>query len=105
MANGYDLPDIDFDCPNGETAESVMRLPSLPKQALNLTRATWRSILSVLTRWQLRTPKRERNRRLSICKGNADDCYRAGDGRCTACGCFVAAKAALKPEQCPNGHW
>ena len=39
--------------------------------------------------------------RKSICVS----CSRYDFGVCNACGCFLAAKAMLKGEQCPEGKW
>lgn len=39
--------------------------------------------------------------RLAACAG----CDARKDGRCTACGCVLAAKARLSTEECPLGRW
>ena len=42
-----------------------------------------------------------REERLSICK----DCERLLEGMCTACGCYVELRAAMKEKECPYERW
>ncbi len=46
----------------------------------------------------IKTPQEEYERRLAVCK----DCDRLVRGTCTACGCYVEMRAALKNNYCPE---
>jgi len=46
---------------------------------------------------EIKTPKEEYERRLSICK----ECDRLLDGMCPVCGCYVEMRAAVATNCCP----
>lgn len=43
----------------------------------------------------------EREKRMAKCVA----CPKYVDGRCDACGCFIAVKILFEAEACPDGHW
>jgi hypothetical protein len=71
--------------------------PTLGRQALNLMGAVGRFVASGLA-----TASPElRAERMVICEG----CDRFVGGRCSACGCRLAAKVAMQSESCPIQKW
>ncbi len=57
-------------------------------------------LLSMMDREQ-KTPKKEYERRLAVCKG----CDYLSRGTCNACGCFVELRAATGRSHCPYKKW
>jgi hypothetical protein len=68
--------------------------PSWRVQVASLLRAAWRLLRSL----RLSAARRARLKKCGQCV------FRAG-ARCSACGCFVRAKAAVVEETCPKGFW
>jgi len=53
-----------------------------------------------------RLPKEERLRRVAICNApcpNKEPVERFA--RCLKCGCFIAAKTAMRGASCPDNKW
>ena len=75
-------------------------LPSMPQMAANLARATVSQIAGGM---QTRTEEEAQ----AVVKEFCEPCenYRASDGRCAKCGCFLATKTAWKSQHCPVGKW
>ena len=73
-------------------------LPSIARQAVNLATAV---AAHVATGAKAAT-NAERERRLAICRGCE---LLRDDGRCAACGCATAVKAAWDEQRCPLGRW
>ncbi len=78
-------------------AAEPQRLPSLLKQAGNFAGALARHVAAGLPQ----ASEEEKGRRMALCLA----CEHWQDGRCTRCGCFVAAKTAWAREKCPVGKW
>lgn len=72
-------------------------MPGAVAQAASAVRAAVRHVAAGLPT----VPKEEKARRLSICV----TCEQYQGGRCRACGCFLALKAAMALEVCPLGKW
>ena len=85
---------------NATIPSSEPPLPPLPQMAANLARAT---VAQLAGRMQTRTDEEAR----AIVKEHCAPCenYRASDGRCAKCGCFLATKTAWKSQHCPVGKW
>ncbi len=79
--------------PNQENSDP----PSLAERAWNFAQAVTEFVAdgcTVLSREQYQG-------RLSIC----DWCEQREGNFCLACGCLLAAKAAMRSEDCPLGRW
>lgn len=76
-------------------------LPTITEQAVSVGKS--------LVEWAFNgfqnVPQHEAERRLNICKSNQCGMYNEDSGRCSACGCFCAAKVQFSHEECPAGYW
>jgi len=84
-------------CPQEPCSTCEKSLPSLLTQAGNLAMA---GVDAVASGFKLRSSE-EQAACLAICR----DCPLYQDGRCTECGCFVAAKVKLFSQKCPLEKW
>ncbi len=82
-----------------EITEVPTKMPSLFKQAKNLTSAVAKHIMT----GGGRVDPSVKEARLAICR----ECplYDAPSGRCKDCGCFLATKTDLPSSRCPKGLW
>ena len=90
------------DLPAGPTVEvaSIEKpLPGLFTQAKNLAVAT----MNYMATGGAKVTAEVKSERLAIC-GSCHEC-RPSDGRCSACGCYVAIKSQWAGEACPLGKW
>lgn len=81
----------------GRLAEDKPKLPSKLKMASNLAKAVTAHVASGLGK----TPKDLYEARLMMCSL----CSQRVDNRCSACGCFLDAKASMRSSECPLGLW
>lgn len=77
----------------GDDAPPATSFPPLIVQAGNLAGAVGRFVASGM---EMSTGS-ERTRRMEICGG----CAFFAEGRCSKCGCSLAAKVAMASEHCP----
>jgi hypothetical protein len=73
------------------------KLPNLLKQAANLTKAIAEHVASGAQKSSTELVEA----RLAVCSG----CPYRNDAQCSICGCYLAAKAGMKSQQCPVGYW
>lgn len=94
-------------------------LPSVVRQAANFAGTVARTTTAALHGEPVTVPDDVYQARLAVCQqaiglpsqetldGHCDH-YRPSDGRCSACGCFLAGvvgKARIVQETCPLGRW
>ena len=83
------------------SANNKIPLPTITEQAVSVGKS--------LVEWAFNgfqnVPQHEAERRLNICKSNQCGMYNEDSGRCSACGCFCAAKVQFSHEECPAGYW
>lgn len=77
--------------------------PSLAKQALNLAGSAARAAKAAAAGEQVMAEPAVRMKRLSVCM--TCPTYDPSQGRCRSCGCFVAMKARMASESCPENRW
>lgn len=80
-------------------------LPSVTQQARNLAAAVGKAVVAMVNGKPVLSYAQMKRTRVAICKQCPTNKYRADDSRCSACGCYVVAKASLATETCPDGHW
>lgn len=99
------------ECPTKENMTNIMSnvlasngkisLPTITEQAVSIGKS--------LVEWAFNgfqnVPQHEAERRLNICKSNQCGMYNEDSGRCSACGCFCAAKVQFSHEECPADKW
>jgi len=81
----------------GNNSSQEKKMPSLGKQAWNFTKAVTNHIKSGAAHASEELYKA----RLETC----DTCPERVGERCSACGCFIAAKAKWASSDCPIGKW
>lgn len=86
----------------GEPEPEPRREPPLPSP-LSMARNAVAAVARNAAAGFARADDATREARLATCR--ACPLYRPSDGRCGACGCWCAAKAALEQERCPDGRW
>jgi hypothetical protein len=99
----------DGECPLGFTEETapsppvsdVQRMPSVAKQAANLTEAVANVLTSLVRGGKVLADKETRDARIAIC----EQCPSLVNNRCVKCGCYTAAKVAIQTEKCPIEKW
>ena len=77
-------------------------MPSLPQQALNLAGSLAGEAVARLKSEPPVLPD-EVNRRLALCE--ACEFFKADEGRCSQCGCYMHVKARFRSAKCSKGKW
>ena len=94
----------DGECPYGVTIDTLPekpKMPSVPKQMLNLTEAVGRAIKAFAKGKKVLASKDVRAERIAIC----EKCDQLQGARCAKCGCATNRKIALQTESCPLEKW
>jgi hypothetical protein len=94
----------------GEATPAEPPLPSLGRQVAGLAGAAVRVVAAAVQGEAVQVAPEVYDARLAICRGDSGrppcDRYRASDGRCSECGCYLpGAKAMMATEDCPLGRW
>jgi len=97
----------DGECPYGFTLDNLPeppplpKMPSVPRQMLNLTEAVGRAVKAFVAGEQVIADEETREERIEICEG----CDQLRGARCAKCGCYTMKKIILQTESCPIGKW
>jgi hypothetical protein len=87
---------------------TATKMPPWTTQAKNVGGAISRAVKALATNQPVLAPVDATSIRAQTCATCPDSTPRDAavkDRRCTACGCFLAAKIALATESCPKGKW
>lgn len=96
------MQELAFDCPYG--VQEDIRLPSVPRMAVNFAKAVAKDILHGL-------PRRSDEEIVHILTTHCQGCelviLNERTFRCShqGCGCHLASKASKAEEHCPVGKW
>lgn len=113
MSKTFEVPNVDFDCPEGIKAEDFAdgKLPPLVEQAFNALKAAAKVAQAVVTQQKVKVSKEEQTKRMDICKSCdfLDTKTKQGkerkSPRCKKCGCVMKFKSMLETEHCPLKKW
>lgn len=76
-------------------------MPSAPRLAGNVLRSTATVVAHAARTGVILADPEQSATRLALCQ----NCEQLQAGRCTLCGCYMAAKSRLAAMRCPLGVW
>lgn len=83
--------------------ENLSQYPSIFQMGRDLVKQGWMSAVSMSRGHPLMTSPATASARLEICE--ACEFFKAEEGRCLKCGCYMRAKVHLESAACPMSYW